>query len=561
MKKFILLIFILLISSSLFSNEIPANCRIFLLDRDGGRKIHYQYMADSIDIEQIFLFSLTNIGFNNYFVDTILPDSSTLISDYDVLFLSFAWEKYNFLSPAEVNSIKGFLNTDNKSVYIEGNNFVEYYTTNDPALLQLLGVQLISPGNDIGNVDSLFGVNGSLSSGLVFSFPLGTPPDSGVDLIHVDSSASGKHFDVFTEVESKYIPARSVGHSIAKTKDNIYYYSNNTIVQSVPYGAMYNPVMAYINNEMIPYNDLYIQKVMSYFGWANILIVEDDNNNGTAQDIKTTLANEQIPFAIYTVPNGNDGPNDSLMSFFNIVIWVCGEESLSTFTDNDQLYITNYIEQSGGRFFTIGSHIAQNSVLSDFLNNIFNCYYFGNITGMIENNNLNGCSNSIMNGFSTIIDSCITNSIKSNTTNDVLEIQYNSSNYYVSNSNEHIRGKDIYFSFSTKHIGDSNSKGDLFIRALDYLDYTVNGIPFAGIANKNKRTRKTNIRLLKNSIFISGNSKPLKVNIYSLSGRKILKFQMNSEKYTFEKPLKRGVYLIVIRDFNSFKSYKNIILE
>ena len=135
MKKFILLIVIILISFSLFSNEIPANCRIFLLDRDGGRKIHYQYMADSIDIEQIFLFSLTNIGFNNYFVDTILPDPSTLISNYDVLFLSFAWEKYNFLSPAEVNSIKGFLNTDNKSVYIEGNNFVEYYTANDPALL------------------------------------------------------------------------------------------------------------------------------------------------------------------------------------------------------------------------------------------------------------------------------------------------------------------------------------------------------------------------------------------------------------------------------------------
>jgi hypothetical protein len=64
-----------------------------------------------------------------------------------------------------------------------------------------------------------------------------------------------------------------------------------------------------------------------------------------------------------------------------------------------------------------------------------------------------------------------------------------------------------------------------------------------------------------NSIYVSGNRKLLRVNIYTLSGRKILKFQMNNEKHIFEKPLKRGVYLIVIRDSIGFKSYKNIILE
>ncbi|MCK4544799.1 T9SS type A sorting domain-containing protein [candidate division WOR-3 bacterium] len=562
MKKFILLIVILLISLSLFSNEIPANCRIFLLDKDGGRKIYSQYISDSLDIELLFIQSLNKLGFYNINIDTVLPDFSTLISDYDVLFLSFAWEKYNFLSPSEVNSIKGFLNTDNKSVYVEGNNFVEYYTAIDPAFLQLLGVHLISPGNDIGNVDSLFGVSGSLSNGLFFSFPFGTPPDSSVDLIYVDTSASGKHFDVLTEVKSKYILARSVGHSRARTKDNIYLYSNNVIVQSAPFGAMCNiHETSIINGEIMTYNDLYMQKIMSYFGWANILIVEDDNDDGSVQDVKTLFANENIPYMTYYVSNGNDGPNDSLMSFFDIVIWVCGEESLNTFTDNDQLYITDYIEQSGGKIFTISSYAAQNSNLSGFLNALFQCSYSGNIINMTNDNYLNGDTGSIMEGFSTNIDSCITNSVTSNISKDILKIQFNKDIYNVGNTNERLTGKDIYFSFSTKYIGNSTDKGNLFLRALDYLDYTINGIPYSGIVNKYKRAVKNNIHLFNSSIFISGNMKSLNVNIYSLSGRKILKFQMNNEKYIFEKTLKRGVYLIVIQDSNGFKSYKNIVLE
>ncbi len=359
MKRIILIVILFLISLSLFSNDIPENCRIFLLDRDGGRKIYSQYAFDSLDVEVFFIQSLNKLGFYNITIDTVLPDSIAIISDYDILFLSFAWERYNFLSPSEVNSIKGFLNTDNKSVYVEGNNFAEYYTVSDTSLLQLMGVQLISPGNDIGNVDSLFGVSGSLSNGLTFSFPLGTPPDSSVDLIFVDTTSAGKHFDVLTEVRNKYILARSTGHSSARTKDNIYLYSNNIIVQSAPFGAMCNiQETTIINGEIMTYNDLYMQKIMSYFGWANILIVEDDNNGGTVQDIKTLFANENIPYITYYVSNGNDGPNDSLMSFFNIVIWVCGEESVSTFTDNDQLYITNYIEKSGGKIFIISKIIS-----------------------------------------------------------------------------------------------------------------------------------------------------------------------------------------------------------
>jgi hypothetical protein len=58
MKRIILIVILFLISFSLFSNEIPANCRIFLLDKDGGRKIYSQYISDSLDIELLFIQSL-----------------------------------------------------------------------------------------------------------------------------------------------------------------------------------------------------------------------------------------------------------------------------------------------------------------------------------------------------------------------------------------------------------------------------------------------------------------------------------------------------------------------
>ncbi len=199
--------------------------------------------------------------------------------------------------------------------------------------------------------------------------------------------------------------------------------------------------------------------------------------------------------------------------------------------------------------------------MSGFLNSLFQCSYSGNITNMTNDNYLNGVVGSIMEGFSTNIDSCITNSITSNISNDIIEIQFNKDIYNVGNTNEHLTGEDIYFSFSTKYIGNSADKENLLVRTLDYLDYTINGIPYSGIINKDKKIMKTNIRLSMNSITIYGNRKPIKVNIYSLSGRKILKFQMNNEKYIFDNPLKRGIYFIIIQDSNGFKSYKDIVLE
>ncbi|MCD6276743.1 hypothetical protein J7J69_00680 [candidate division WOR-3 bacterium] len=344
---------------------------VLVWDNDGGQTFKDPELDRRVGVEYNLVRALRFIGIDPE-VTPSLPDSATL-ADYDILFIVNGWRDGDFIPEKERNLIRGYLNIGH-SVYLEGNNVVYNYSEIDPDFVLRFGSYSHFDGNPVGNIDTVFGQEGTPVEGMEFDYPFGTEPDSSVDDIQADESYGGQADTFFIGVgRGKAYWAAAVGYGYGNFKASPY----RTLTSSVVFGALQS-------TGSVPdsiYRATCLLRMLAYFGWPRILLVRDDYYTDNYMDSEVLLRDLQTlekPYDTWYVSQNEAGPAYGSMCKYAIVIWDCGADNRRTIgEDIDE--IKAYLS-FGGRFMLIGDSIApdlESIGAIGFLEDYFRVEYLG----------------------------------------------------------------------------------------------------------------------------------------------------------------------------------------
>ncbi len=344
MKRGIMLMIIILWAFSLMPYKVylwidDAGLQFF--DPDKNRYVYcWENLAEALD-------SIPGI---EYVRGTSLPPADELDSLYDAVMIVCGWRNDSIMSSVDKHIIYDYLVNYHGKVYVEGNNFVEVMTRDDPAFLKLFGLVLVYEGDARYNVDTLAGAPNTVLDGWNGLYIYGDDPDISVDAIAIDSTllanGEGEGWDILIQPlkgKAYYSRANAYAEYDLDKKGERKFIRNpisyRTYVQSVVSGAI-RPFEA---------RKKYVEKILEYLGNINVLIVNDNREDTTGLSVYTGIMDYLgYPYDVYTVPAGSDGPDYSILMKYNTVIWYTGHEDYLTFTDVDQSNIVHYLIDKGG---------------------------------------------------------------------------------------------------------------------------------------------------------------------------------------------------------------------
>jgi len=204
---------------------------VFVWDNDMGKVIYDGYLHKFVGFE----YSVSRaLKANDCKVDigTKLPDIS-ILKGYDALFIVNGTRKQDLMDQKEIDIIKEFLQIGGKSIYIEGNNVVEFFGSKFPEMLTLLGVKLSEPTMD-GLITEVIGAEKSFLEGEKYSYSSEDYLSNDVDV--VVPGAENASACLFTGTNQKAYWSTAVGYAYGALKATPY----TTLTSSVVFGGIYS---------------------------------------------------------------------------------------------------------------------------------------------------------------------------------------------------------------------------------------------------------------------------------------------------------------------------------
>ncbi|MDD2714852.1 MAG: M14 family metallopeptidase [Candidatus Wallbacteria bacterium] len=106
---------------------------------------------------------------------------------------------------------------------------------------------------------------------------------------------------------------------------------------------------------------------------TNRLVVDDDDGKNYEKYVAETLAAEGLSYTLYDLKM-QGSPGGEFLRGFTEVIWLCGDDSGKTLTEEDQRALGGYLDQGGSLFLT-GQDIGYNIKSSDFYKKYLHASY------------------------------------------------------------------------------------------------------------------------------------------------------------------------------------------
>ncbi len=259
----------------------------------------------------------------------------------------------------------------NGRVYLEGNSFAEVYSEADPRFLSYFGTVLQDTGDTETDQDTIVGGHTGLFAKI--EMPYYTEgklrgPDTSCDLLAPDPEATGDvdliiYFPEDT-LKRKWYYSRGTAYGTPLIKDGKQAYNYKTILSSLVFSA----------TEGEDNRRLYLRRVLTFFGFSQTLVVDDDEGEASEEVICRDLEMLGVPYVLHKVNPGEDYPYpvDTLLNY-DVVIWTNGKANTSTLlTSSDRSILYDYIMKYGGFVMLTGPYTPEFLAKEDptFLNSV-----------------------------------------------------------------------------------------------------------------------------------------------------------------------------------------------
>ena len=345
------------------------DAKVFIWDNDGGATLNNpDDYAEEIGCEYHWTTTLKALGIA-FDVSTALP--LDFYKHYNILIVINGWTREPTMGTEEINAIETFLDSYNGRVYLEGNSFAEVYSEADPRFLSYFGTVLQDTGDTETDQDTIVGGHTGLFAKI--EMPYYTEgklrgPDTSCDLLAPDPEATGDvdliiYFPEDT-LKRKWYYSRGTAYGTPLIKDGKQAYNYKTILSSLVFSA----------TEGKDNRRLYLRRVLTFFGFSQTLVVDDDEGEASEEVICRDLEMLGVPYVLHKVNPGEDYPYpvDTLLNY-DVVIWTNGKANTSTLlTSFDRSILYDYIMKYGGFVMLTGPYTPEFLAKEDptFLNSV-----------------------------------------------------------------------------------------------------------------------------------------------------------------------------------------------
>lgn len=114
-------------------------------------------------------------------------------------------------------------------------------------------------------------------------------------------------------------------------------------------------------------------------GAPRVLIVDDDLGQNYERFYTSACDSNGILYHTYAVQTSGS-PSAETLSHYPVVIWFCGDDSLTTLTTTDQTNLTTYLN-NGGKLIISGQNIARDINGTSFLSDYLHAQFVADSTG------------------------------------------------------------------------------------------------------------------------------------------------------------------------------------